>query len=154
MIDDLQLLPRRVALDGEEVHPVARLKLDEQDDATSELEPDWDALLVGEVDFHELVQLAREFPRLQADLDAAFPARWADRLDTHDRSGPWDRVLDHQLGRTVVPQHEHVLDRLALRSEEHTSELQSLAYLVCRLLLEKKKKTRVSTRLYISAHMT
>src|SRR2546425_4670407 len=27
----------------------------------------------------------------------------------------------------------------AMRSEEHTSELQSLAYLVCRLLLEKKK---------------
>src|SRR3989441_7915311 len=32
---------------------------------------------------------------------------------------------------------------LATRSEEHTSELQSLAYLVCRLLLE-KKKTRLS----------
>src|SRR5687767_15321723 len=29
-----------------------------------------------------------------------------------------------------------------VRSEEHTSELQSLAYLVCRLLLEKKKTTR------------
>src|SRR2546425_7803581 len=29
-----------------------------------------------------------------------------------------------------------------LRSEEHTSELQSLAYLVCRLLLEKKKHTQ------------
>src|SRR2546425_6159467 len=29
---------------------------------------------------------------------------------------------------------------LEKRSEEHTSELQSLAYLVCRLLLEKKKK--------------
>src|SRR2546425_7833303 len=29
--------------------------------------------------------------------------------------------------------------RLFQRSEEHTSELQSLAYLVCRLLLEKKK---------------
>src|SRR2546425_4716640 len=28
-----------------------------------------------------------------------------------------------------------------MRSEEHTSELQSLAYLVCRLLLEKKKNT-------------
>src|SRR2546425_8039877 len=28
----------------------------------------------------------------------------------------------------------------AARSEEHTSELQSLAYLVCRLLLEKKKR--------------
>src|SRR3712207_7572053 len=33
------------------------------------------------------------------------------------------------------------------RSEEHTSELQSRQYLVCRLLLEKKKKYR---RLYIS----
>src|SRR2546425_5980523 len=32
-----------------------------------------------------------------------------------------------------------------MRSEEHTSELQSLAYLVCRLLLEKKKR---STRSY------
>src|SRR2546425_7037845 len=31
------------------------------------------------------------------------------------------------------------------RSEEHTSELQSLAYLVCRLLLEKKKKNIVSS---------
>src|SRR2546425_8648895 len=32
------------------------------------------------------------------------------------------------------------------RSEEHTSELQSLAYLVCRLLLEKKKKHSRSYR--------
>src|SRR2546425_6939201 len=31
------------------------------------------------------------------------------------------------------------------RSEEHTSELQSLAYLVCRLLLEKKKNKKRST---------
>src|SRR2546425_13355354 len=34
---------------------------------------------------------------------------------------------------------EHVVELLLVRSEEHTSELQSLAYLVCRLLLEKKK---------------
>src|SRR3712207_7171512 len=34
-----------------------------------------------------------------------------------------------------------VYSRLVLRSEEHTSELQSRQYLVCRLLLEKKKKT-------------
>src|SRR2546425_8817177 len=32
-----------------------------------------------------------------------------------------------------------------MRSEEHTSELQSLAYLVCRLLLEKKKKKTTSS---------
>src|SRR2546425_4652924 len=34
----------------------------------------------------------------------------------------------------------HVQAQRGERSEEHTSELQSLAYLVCRLLLEKKKK--------------
>src|SRR5438132_10137383 len=34
------------------------------------------------------------------------------------------------------------------RSEEHTSELQSHSDLVCRLLLEKKKKTHNSTRRY------
>src|SRR2546425_6059034 len=32
----------------------------------------------------------------------------------------------------------------SFRSEEHTSELQSLAYLVCRLLLEKKKKQEIA----------
>src|SRR2546423_7916589 len=36
---------------------------------------------------------------------------------------------------TIIWEHD-----LRHRSEEHTSELQSLAYLVCRLLLEKKKK--------------
>src|SRR5687767_15619311 len=36
-----------------------------------------------------------------------------------------------------------------LRSEEHTSELQSLAYLVCRLLLEKKKKNNTLYSFYI-----
>src|SRR3712207_8041611 len=35
-------------------------------------------------------------------------------------------------------------DQLLLRSEEHTSELQSRQYLVCRLLLEKKKTRRYS----------
>src|SRR3712207_7200872 len=47
---------------------------------------------------------------------------------------------------TVGPA-EHQLDRTATlpsqaRSEEHTSELQSRQYLVCRLLLEKKKKIK------------
>src|SRR2546425_6847846 len=42
-----------------------------------------------------------------------------------------------------------------VRSEEHTSELQSLAYLVCRLLLEKKKKTYINSRTYshVSTHI-
>src|SRR2546425_3693407 len=37
---------------------------------------------------------------------------------------------------------ERELGQPRKRSEEHTSELQSLAYLVCRLLLEKKKKRK------------
>src|SRR2546425_8944078 len=36
--------------------------------------------------------------------------------------------------------------RICARSEEHTSELQSLAYLVCRLLLEKKKKKQTTDK--------
>src|SRR5687767_15631650 len=46
--------------------------------------------------------------------------------------------LHRWLGATAG--HEHQIG--ACRSEEHTSELQSLAYLVCRLLLEKKKKKK------------
>src|SRR2546425_1617520 len=55
------------------------------------------------------------------------------------------------VARFYVPHGARVLelgcgtgDLLASRSEEHTSELQSLAYLVCRLLLEKKKKKKTA----------
>src|SRR5436189_1069588 len=37
--------------------------------------------------------------------------------------------------------------RTSLRSEEHTSELQSPMYLVCRLLLEKKKKKQIHSNI-------
>src|SRR2546425_4662050 len=48
---------------------------------------------------------------------------------------------------TTVTLIYHVSVDGTTRSEEHTSELQSLAYLVCRLLLEKKKKrTKASQR--------
>src|SRR2546425_8034002 len=74
-------------------------------------------------------------------------------------SRAWRTSVDHtmaqrarQLPSHILPSHIRrsptevgaMLRRLrahAPRSEEHTSELQSLAYLVCRLLLEKKKKT-------------
>src|SRR2546430_17573875 len=56
-----------------------------------------------------------------------------DRLARHPR--PADD-LDHFCGDAVLVRH-----RLSvLRSEEHTSELQSQSNLVCRLLLEKKKE--------------
>src|SRR2546425_8678159 len=53
------------------------------------------------------------------------------------------RVLHHRLSRPLPGD----------RSEEHTSELQSLAYLVCRLLLEKKKK-ETNTALHQPAPLT
>src|SRR3712207_8548214 len=44
--------------------------------------------------------------------------------------------------RVVSPVHlDRFVQEQEVRSEEHTSELQSRQYLVCRLLLEKKKKT-------------
>src|SRR4051794_41486546 len=39
------------------------------------------------------------------------------------------------------------------RSEEHTSELQSPVHLVCRLLLEKKKQTKLCMYLYLIYHL-
>src|SRR5205823_11754562 len=63
------------------------------------------------------------------------------------------RQLREQIGahpqaphRSLARQrHDELLRAADERSEEHTSELQSLAYLVCRLLLE-KKKTDTTTR--------
>src|SRR3712207_7359809 len=56
--------------------------------------------------------------------------------------------LGHEPGQRLVlaaarrTQLLHHRARLVLRSEEHTSELQSRQYLVCRLLLEKKKNSK------------
>src|SRR3712207_7275216 len=44
--------------------------------------------------------------------------------------------------------HELTRDHDLTRSEEHTSELQSRQYLVCRLLLEKKKNKQYYTPIY------
>src|SRR2546427_7892671 len=49
-------------------------------------------------------------------------------VDVHHRAHPWTKNED------------------GVRSEEHTSELQSQSNLVCRLLLEKKKKTEKTQR--------
>src|SRR5687767_15751624 len=55
------------------------------------------------------------------------------RDDDHRRAAVFRDRGGHRTDRTESG------DGNRLRSEEHTSELQSLAYLVCRLLLEKKK---------------
>src|SRR5687767_15741640 len=89
------------------------------------------------------------FSKLPGDPRArlSFPTRRSSDLDVY--------LADGSMGRAAVPsgastgEHEAVELRdgdkkrylgKGTRSEEHTSELQSLAYLVCRLLLEKKKQ--------------
>src|SRR5437016_10272506 len=51
------------------------------------------------------------------------------------RAGPFTFIAPRRLS-------DEPLTRARVRSEEHTSELQSLTNLVCRLLLEKKKKNK------------
>src|SRR3712207_7928473 len=73
-------------------------------------------------------------------LDPARPEVTLEVLDVH---APVLEASDREAG---------LLEQVALdvRSEEHTSELQSRQYLVCRLLLEKKKNTHT---MYLFAYV-
>src|SRR5437879_11207880 len=62
---------------------------------------------------------------------------------------PTRRPSDRHVGLVLV---FLGLPALAARSEEHTSELQSPMYLVCRLLLEKKKKKTQTSHPYKQYH--
>src|SRR6266487_4798728 len=62
---------------------------------------------------------------------------WRD-LAIHQRLEQPDRAINTVACEPLGPKVETAFD--AVRSEEHTSELQSPVQLVCRLLLEKKKK--------------
>src|SRR3712207_8700552 len=62
----------------------------------------------------------------------------AKHLEDHPKVALRCEVRDP--GAAELAAEDHVV--LTLRSEEHTSELQSRQYLVCRLLLEKKKNQR------------
>src|SRR3712207_7967504 len=55
------------------------------------------------------------------------------------REAEREGLTPNRLGRKVKRLAGHVREAVSQRSEEHTSELQSRQYLVCRLLLEKKK---------------
>src|SRR5438445_6815075 len=70
------------------------------------------------------------------------PALGRDRAGARARRGGRARA-----GRAAAP-------RAVERSEEHTSELQSRQYLVCRLLLEKKKRKKTNHRFLQIQEMT
>src|SRR5206468_12414859 len=61
-------------------------------------------------------------------------------LSLHDALPISARTGHHQCRRWLVPSRSRGTGSRGRRSEEHTSELQSRSDLVCRLLLEKKKK--------------
>src|SRR5256885_3032866 len=81
------------------------------------------------------------FRRIEREYDTA--------VEADHRAGFGDL---HAVGEQKPVRQRH-LD-WQIRSEEHTSELQSPCNLVCRLLLEKKKKTnnRMSTLVFIDMH--
>src|SRR5256886_6531666 len=58
---------------------------------------------------------------------------------------PWLALVDEKTPRLMELEREAF--EAGMRSEEHTSELQSQSNLVCRLLLEKKKKNHAPSRL-------
>src|SRR2546425_4175224 len=70
-----------------------------------------------------------------------FRSRGHRHPDLHPQPASVEGEADDRAGvERVPPRPRRQRNALDSRSEEHTSELQSLAYLVCRLLLEKKKK--------------
>src|SRR5256884_654016 len=94
-----------------------------------------------------------------ASWQASSPARSDDSslLRNHSSSASW-------IGRMAIPARNGRAPRLTLRmmtrmvwysacrSEEHTPELQSRLHLVCRLLLEKKKKETCTQQVDSSTH--
>src|SRR5687767_15480872 len=117
-------------------------------------------------------RVGRDDPRYET-LVRGFNLRWVGRPSSIALCGDAEQVrqtvqdaVDHDL-RLTVRSGGHCYENFAVhnengilvdmapmnrvyydsdRSEEHTSELQSLAYLVCRLLLEKKKKNKKQTK--------
>src|SRR5205823_5885737 len=79
------------------------------------------AARAGGMKFHATILAMREFSRIK-------------------RLPPYVFNITNELKMAARRHGEDIID--LSRSEEHTSELQSLAYLVCRLLLEKKKKNK------------
>src|SRR3712207_8898180 len=88
------------------------------------------------------------FPYTTLFRSAVIVSEYAGRLKFHDvvegltyhaetdeTTGMTEKIITDSKDRAKVP----TVDVINARSEEHTSELQSRQYLVCRLLLEKKK---------------
>src|SRR3989441_4178982 len=93
-----------------------------------------------------LEMIGLEFRVVPPEVDESLgPAEQAEGYVTRLAREKATTVAGRERGAVVLAADTTVVLRGTIfgkpaRSEEHTSELQSLAYLVCRLLLEKKKK--------------
>src|SRR2546430_13192717 len=92
------------------------------------------------------------FPYTTLFRSGPFVWRSCDRIPVGARRDSYQRPTDDRLSASstnrVRP--NGVATRQPTRSEEHTSELQSQPNLVCRLLLEKKKKVVTTPRLSVT----
>src|SRR3712207_6891793 len=75
---------------------------------------------------------------------SALDDREGERHGPLQAAGGHVRTVDQQGHGATLAEAAAVVVEAHLRSEEHTSELQSRQYLVCRLLLEKKKKKKLN----------
>src|SRR3989475_10509178 len=112
-------------------------------------------LLVKYLDSGKIIRVRRSVYRLkhfppgqQEDLVALW--LWSDRAGVFSHE---TALMLHELS-DVLPARAH-LTLPAKRSEEHTSELQSQSNIVCRLLLEKKKKKNgnYGSSVYMRTHV-
>src|SRR5437764_4592718 len=79
----------------------------------------------------------------RSEAHKAAPTTGGRRRDSHAAQAA--EAEAQALKRRPGPSHRSRAPLQGLRSEEHTSELQSPMYLVCRLLLEKKKNAKLLT---------
>src|SRR5437899_5139152 len=91
----------------------------------------WFMMLRSTSDSRILSRLRRPFGRFNTELPGVLGVQSLPAAELHD--------LGADDASNRLTREEALKD--VERSEEHTSELQSLRHLVCRLLLEKKKKT-------------
>src|SRR5205823_8769098 len=109
---------------------------------TRALHPDLALLVRRQRDFGAGV--ARDDLHRDAGAGLAYREEPAARIESERHRARPDRHGERRLGEAIAGRDDALEAEARLegadRSEEHTSELQSLAYLVCRLLLEKKKK--------------
>src|SRR2546430_4425174 len=87
-----------------------------------------------------------KLPRRKSSRFRPFPSfRQTSSTSSHRSASPWAACRSPSRTRCTIPS--------STRSEEHTSELQSQSNLVCRLLLEKKKKIKTYMTQQLQKHI-